>query len=77
MVDVVSAISETTGVAIFPNNGVTEFELLEYEPVPTALTAATRKTYAVPFERPVTVVEVAVEVPSANVVHELPLLLEY
>jgi hypothetical protein len=55
---------------------VTELEAEEYAPGLTLFTAATLKTYAVPFERPVTVVEVAVEVPSANVVHEEPALLE-
>jgi hypothetical protein len=39
-----------------------------YEPVPTLLVAATRKMYVVPFVKPVTVADVAVEVPSANVV---------
>lgn len=58
-------------------SGVTEFELLENTPVPIVFTAATLKTYAVPFERPVTVVEVVVEVPSANVVHVEPPSLEY
>jgi hypothetical protein len=45
--------------------------------VPAAFTAATRNVYAVPFVRPVTVAEVAVVVPSENVVHEEPELLEY
>jgi hypothetical protein len=45
--------------------------------LPTLLVAATRKTYVVPFVKPVTVVDTAVEVPSANVVQVEPELLEY
>jgi hypothetical protein len=37
-------MSETTGVAIFPNKGVTEFELPENAPVPIVFTAATLNT---------------------------------
>ena len=77
MVDVVSAMLETTGVAILPNNGVTEFEEDEYGPVPIVLTAATLNTYAVPLVRPVTVTEVDVDTPSENVVQLEPLSLEY
>lgn len=69
-------MSETTGVAIFPNNGVTEFDDNEYAPGLTSFTAAILKTYAVPLLSPVTVVDVAVEVPSLKVVHEEPPLLE-
>lgn len=57
--------------------GVTEFDAEEYEPVPTELLAATRNTYAVPFDNPVTVVDVEVDVPSANVVHDEPEFEEY
>jgi hypothetical protein len=40
----------------------------ENKPVPAALTAATRKTYGVPFVKPVTVAEVDAETESLNVV---------
>ena len=70
-------MSETTGVAIFPNNGVTEFELLENAPVPIVFLAATLNTYAVPLVKPVTVTEVEVETESENVVKVEPLSLEY
>ena len=56
--------------------GVTLLLAAVYSPVPTALTAATRKTYPVPLVSPVTVALVAADVPSANVVHVDPLLLE-
>jgi hypothetical protein len=56
--------------------GVAALLAAVYAPVPTALTAATRKTYAVPLVSPVTVALVAVDVPSENVVHVLPLSLE-
>ena len=42
---------------------------VDHTPVPKPFTAATRRSYAVPFTRPVTVADVVVEVPSANVVH--------
>jgi hypothetical protein len=44
--------------------------------VPTSFTAAILNTYANPFVKPVTVVDVAAEVPSLKVVHEEPALLE-
>jgi hypothetical protein len=47
-----------------------------YAPVPMRLTAATRKTYAVPLVRPVTVALVSVDVPSEKVAHVDPLSLE-
>jgi hypothetical protein len=53
--------------------GVVELEDAEYTPVPEPFTAATWKTYAVPLSRPVTTAEVAAEVPSANVVHDVGL----
>lgn len=43
--------------------------------MPIPLTPATRKVYAVLLVSPVTVAVVAVDVPSANVVHVVPLLL--
>jgi hypothetical protein len=45
--------------------------------VPIPLTPATRKVYAVPLVRPVTVALVAVETASVNVVQDEPLLEEY
>ena len=41
-------------------------------PVPAALVALTLNVYDVPFVKPVTVAEVAVDVPSANVVYVVP-----
>jgi hypothetical protein len=48
-----------------------------YGPAPTALTAATRKTYAVPFVSPVTVALVVADEALENVVHVVPLFIEY
>jgi hypothetical protein len=47
------------------------------EPVPAVLTAEIRNVYVVECDRPVTVVDAVVEVPSANVVHVAPLSEEY
>ena len=41
------------------------------------MTAETRNVYVVECDRPVTVVDAVVEVPSANVVHVEPLSEEY
>jgi hypothetical protein len=57
--------------------GVTETDAEEAVPVPLALVAATRKTYDVPFVKPVTVAEVLVLAVCANVDHVSPLLDEY
>ena len=57
--------------------GITAAELVEFVPVPAALTAAILKMYEVPFVSPVTVSEVDVLVPSLNVVQEEPLFEEY
>ena len=46
-------------------------------PVPAAFTADTLNVYVVECERPVTAVDAVVEVPSANVVHVVPLSDEY
>jgi len=50
-------------------------------PVPTALAADTRNVYpsrsSQPLTKPVTVVDVPVDVPSANVDHDTPLFDEY
>jgi hypothetical protein len=45
--------------------------------VPIPFTAATLKVTAVPFDNPVTVALVAVDVPSLNVVQVDPLFVEY
>ena len=57
--------------------GITAEEFAEFVPVPAALTAATLKTYEVPFVSPEIVVEVDVLVPSLKVVHKAPLFEEY
>ena len=49
----------------------------EADPVPATLTAETRNVYVVECDRPVTVVDAVVEVPSVNVVHVVPLSDEY
>jgi|TARA_B110001454_G_scaffold129148_1_gene120386 hypothetical protein len=49
----------------------------EAVPVPATLTAEIRNVYVVECERPVTVVDAVVEVPSVNVVHVVPLSDEY
>jgi hypothetical protein len=46
-------------------------------PVPAALTAEIRNVYVVECDRPVTVADVVVEVPSVNVAHVEPLSDEY
>ena len=71
-------VDADTDVGAFGSvKGVTEEEFVEYDPVPTVFFAATLNTYAVPFVNPVTVTDVDVDTVSANVVHVLPLLLEY
>jgi hypothetical protein len=57
--------------------GIDAEDVDEFTLLPAAFFANTRKTYDVPFVRPVTVTEVAVDTVSVNVVHVLPLLLEY
>lgn len=57
--------------------GVAAPELVEYVPVPAAFTAATRKTYDVPFVRPVTVNVVPLEPVLCSADHVLPESLEY
>jgi hypothetical protein len=54
--------------------GVNAAETTEYDPVPPALTAATRKVYAVPFVNPVTVHDAVEETESVNVVQVVPSL---
>jgi hypothetical protein len=46
-------------------------------PVPAAVTAETLNVYVVECDRPVTVVDAVVEVPSVNVVQVEPLSDEY
>ena len=48
--------------------GIADTGLLEV-PCPTAFTAATVKSYDVPFVKPVTVAVVEVEIPSAKIDH--------
>jgi hypothetical protein len=55
----------------------TAADAAEYGPSPIAFFASTLNVYEVPAERPVTVVDVLVDVPSANVVQFEPLSLEY
>jgi hypothetical protein len=57
--------------------GVAALLAVDHAPCPTPFTAATRNVYAVPLVRPVTAADVLVEVPSLNVAHVEPLLLEY
>jgi len=58
--------------------GVDELDVDEFELLPATFFANTRRTYAVPFVRPVTVTEVAVDVVlAAQAVHVDPLFDEY
>jgi hypothetical protein len=58
--------------------GIDAEDVDEFVLLPAAFFASTRNTYAVPFVRPVTVAEVAVEVvPLAHAVHVDPLFDEY
>ena len=57
--------------------GVRVPECSENRPSPALFLAATLKMYAVPFVRPVTVAEVAVEATRLKVVQVLPLSLLY
>ena len=53
-------------------NGVIAFVTSDHAPVPAAFTAATLNVYPVPLVRPVTVVDRAVDTPSANVDQLVP-----
>jgi hypothetical protein len=55
----------------------TEVDAVEYGPSPIAFFANTLNVYKVPVERPLTDVNVLINVPSANVVQFEPLSLEY
>jgi hypothetical protein len=55
--------------------GVAALDAAVYAPTPTAFTAATRNTYAVPVVNPVTVALVAVDAAAVHVVHVVPLSL--
>jgi hypothetical protein len=46
-------------------------------PLPAIFRAPILNTYPVPLVRPVTVTEVVVETESANVIHVVPLFIEY
>ena len=52
--------------------GVAEVDSAEYEPTPDELIPATRKVYAVPFVKPVTVTLRLVLTPSTKVVQVPP-----
>ena len=70
----VMAVSVVGGPGVLT---VVALTVAEGVPVPAAFTAATLNVYVVPVLSPVTVADVAVEVPSANVVHVVPLSDEY
>jgi hypothetical protein len=74
--------SKCSNISTLLNNGsdslgVTALLADEYEPCPTAFTAAARNTYAVPFVSPVTSWLAVVEAVRLTVAHDEPLLLEY
>lgn len=69
-------IEEIVG-ALGTVRGVEPADCNEYEPVPAIFTAATRKTYSVPFDKPVTVAARCELVPSLNVNQLAPPSLEY
>jgi hypothetical protein len=54
-------------------NGRTAADTEEFTDDPSELWARTRNLYDTPFVRPVTVVDVESDTPSAKVVHEIPL----
>jgi hypothetical protein len=64
--------------AVGTAQGIDAADVDEFALLPAAFFANTRKTYAVPFVRTVTVADVAVEVvPLAHAVHVEPLFDEY
>jgi hypothetical protein len=79
VIDVTEATAPTIAVgapgAVAAAAGVADADA-DGAPVPTALTADTRNRYEVPLANPVTVAEARVLVPSANVDHDAPALLE-
>src|SRR3954447_5974884 len=48
--------------------GVTVFDAVDRAPVPAALTAATRKLYAVPFVKPVMMVDLMLPTPTVRTI---------
>jgi hypothetical protein len=56
---------------------VATLAVAEAVPVPATLTAEIRNVYVVECDKPVTVVDAVVEVPSVNVAHVVPLSDEY
>ena len=70
---VLPAVPATEVGALGTVRGVTDPDVA-VAPVPIVFTALTRNVYAVPFTKPVTVALAAVDVPSANVAHEIPSL---
>ena len=73
--DLVTVAANTVGAP--GREAVDALLVADAVPVPTMFTAETRNVYVVECDRPVTVVDVVVEVPSANVVHVAPLSDEY
>ena len=57
--------------------GATDVDQVDAVPTPTLLIALTRKMYCVPFVNPVIEADVALDVPSAKIVQEVPLFVEY
>ena len=77
-----SVASVPSGVAVRPVGApavvaVATLAVSDAVPVPAALTAEIRNVYVVECDRPVTVADAVVEVPSVNVVHVEPLSEEY
>ena len=70
-------ISPTAQFEVQAATGVFELEDVDTVPEPELFKAETLNMYHVPLVRLVTVALVAVDVPSANVDHVLPELLEY
>ena len=68
-----SAVPDTLVGAPGVVTGVTEPDVA-VTPVPAALDALTLNVYAVPLTKPVIVALAVVDVPSANVAHEVPSL---
>ena len=57
--------------------GMTALDESDGSPLPAIFRAPILNTYPVPLVRPVTVTEVVVETESANVIHVVPLVVEY
>jgi hypothetical protein len=70
----VTGISPEGYDSVNGTNGTTAADTVDGVLLPDAFMALTRNMYDVPFVRPVTVVEVAVEVPSENTDQVVPAL---